>query len=95
MARETFVFRDGKVVEKHLARPLHEGDATFHVISDTMAPIRSMADGKMYDSKSRYVQGVRDKGCYIVGNDRMDRSTTALPSAGATIKRSIEQLRSR
>lgn len=39
---------------------------------------RSMADGKMYDSKSRYYESLRDQGMEIVGNDS---SHTRTPKA--------------
>jgi hypothetical protein len=41
-----------------------------YVRTDGMDPIRSMADGKIYDSKSGYYQSVRRADCEIVGNDR-------------------------
>lgn len=91
--RTTYVLRDGELVEKHLAEPLHEAHgAGPYVISDSMNPIRSMADGRVHDSKSRYLQGVRDAGCRVVGNDRLDRTITSAPRAGADIKRAIQQL---
>ncbi len=45
------------------------GSAGFYVQSDTMDPIRSMADGKMYDSKSRYRSDLRARGLIEVGNE--------------------------
>lgn len=63
------------------------------IISDNMNPIRSMADGKVYDSKSAYERGVKATGCRIVGNDRLDSSRTEAPRAGRDIKRAIEQLK--
>jgi hypothetical protein len=71
------------------------------VRADGMAPIRSMADGKMYDSRSRYHASVRRAGCEIVGDDRAGfgrpRTTEALipPNIGADLRRAIEELRSR
>lgn len=32
--------------------------------------LRSMADGRMYDSKSRYLRGVKNAGCEVIGNER-------------------------
>jgi hypothetical protein len=39
------------------------------VISDTMDAVRCMADGKMYDSKSRMSATHRAHGCVEVGNE--------------------------
>jgi len=93
--RTTYVLRDGELIEKHLAEPLHSGGPTFHVISDTMDPVRSMVSGRVHDSKSTYRNEVHAAGCRIVGNDRLDRSMTSAPRAGADIKRTIEQLSQR
>jgi hypothetical protein len=70
-------------------------DAAPFVISDTMDGILNHADGRMYDSKSRYTRAVKAMGCEIVGNDRIERRTTPLPPVGPDIKRAIEQLSSR
>ena len=45
----------------HLAAP--------SVISDTMDPVKSMLDGRMYDSKSTLRQTYREGGVTEVGND--------------------------
>lgn len=66
-----------------------------YVISDTMDPIRSMVSGRMHDSKSRYRTEVHAAGCRIVGNDRLDRSTTPLPPIAPDIKRAVAELSSR
>ena len=39
------------------------------VITDTMDGTWNPIDGKMYDSKSKYYQTVKDAGCEIAGND--------------------------
>ena len=94
--RERYVYRNGELVNvldleyeepkrSHLSAPM--------IISDNMAPVRSMADGKIYDSKSSYERGVRAKGCRVVGNDRLESSRTEAPRAGHDIKRAIEQLK--
>jgi hypothetical protein len=38
-------------------------------MGDGVKGMQSMADGKMYDSKSAYYQSLKEKGCEIVGND--------------------------
>jgi len=63
-----------------------------YVISDNMAPIRSMADGKMYDSKSRYSAEVRARGCRIVGNDNIRQAAKPLPSVRGDLRRALQQL---
>ena len=71
------------------------------VRADGMAAIRSMADGKMYDSRSGYDASVRRAGCEIVGDDRAGfgrpRTTDALipPNIGADLRRAIEEQHSR
>lgn len=92
----TYVYRNGELIEKHLVE--HDEDKRSPlgapmIISDSMAPIRSMADGKMHDSKSSYLKGVHNAGCRVVGNDRLDApAPKALPRAGHDIKRAIQQL---
>ncbi len=39
------------------------------LICDTMEPVQSMLDGKMYDSKHRLRQTYKDAGVVEVGND--------------------------
>lgn len=101
MARATYVLRNGKLVEKHLASPLHARHRQApNIRTDGMEPIRSMADGKVYDSKSTYERSVRAHGCEIVGNERtsFDRRADFTPARGEIardVKQSIEQLRSR
>lgn len=98
MGRATYVMRDGQLVEKHLAAPLHQGDLAPFVRADGMDAIRSMADGRMYDSKSAYYGSVKRAGCEIVGNDRNGygkRPEYRGEGIGQAIKQSIEQLRAR
>lgn len=98
MSRETYVLRDGQLVPKHLAQPLHAGAPAPMIRTDGMDPIRSMADGRMYDSKSSYYGSVKAAGCEIVGNDKapFDRRPEFVPSGvGRDIKTAIEQLRSK
>lgn len=45
------------------------GEARFYVQSDTIEPFRSMADGKMYGSKSKYRADLKARGLIEVGND--------------------------
>lgn len=68
--RTVFVIRDGVAVDKREAPPLHRARSAHYVISDTIDGFRSMADGKMYDSKSRYATDLRARGLEIVGNEK-------------------------
>lgn len=98
MARATYVIRNGELVEKHLASPLHPTRDAPNIRPDGMDAIRSQADGRMYDSKSGYYQSVRAAGCEIVGDDRksFDRKPEFQPTiSGPDIKQAIEQLRNR
>lgn len=44
------------------------------IISDTIEPFRSMADGKIYSSKSLYRGDLRARGLTEVGNDAQSRT---------------------
>lgn len=97
MSRETFVLRNGQLVPKHIAAPLHSTHgAGPNIISDTMDLTLNHADGKHYDSKSRYYRAVKAAGCEIVGNDMsaMKNRPQLAEISGRDIKRAIEQLKS-
>lgn len=77
MARERFVYdrQQGKLVpawvfyEKQ-ARGVARSDLPAPMlISDSLADVLNPADGKRYDSKSKYYAAVKAKGCEIVGSD--------------------------
>jgi hypothetical protein len=96
MTRTTYVIRSGELVDKRLAPPLHAGASAPMIRADAMDPLRSMADGQIYDSRSAYYASVRAAGCEVVGNERapFDRRPAFEPSrAGADIKIALEQLR--
>lgn len=66
-----------------------------YIRTDGMDPLRSMADGKVYDSKSGYYKSVRQAGCEIVGDDRAGfgpRPEYRPQGVGQSIKRAIESL---
>lgn len=93
----TYVYRNGKLIEKHLAEPLHI-DPKFYVISDTMNATRNHADGKVYDSKAKFRAATRAAGCIEIGNETIKpRAPVKLSNEqrAMDIKRAIEQLRSR
>jgi hypothetical protein len=66
-----------------------------YVISDSMDAVRSMADGQMYDSKSRYRAELRARGCYELGNDRVEPRSATPPPVRDTLRRTFQQLSSR
>lgn len=73
----------------------HFGEQTgsaFNVISDSMDPIRSMADGKMYDSKSRYRGDLKARGLIEVGNDRVERRPVQAPRVRDDMRQALRQL---
>lgn len=75
------------------ARHFGETTSGLQIISDGMAPIRSMADGRMYDSKSQYRRELKARNCVEVGNERVSRTTTAPQvSVRESMRRSIQQL---
>ena len=49
------------------------------LIRDQIDPFKSMADGKLYDSKSAYRQTLRDRGLVEVGNDNPAKHIKAPP----------------
>ena len=63
-----------------------------YVISDTMDPIISMADGKPYDSKSRYRADLRARGLIEVGNDRIERRPVQAPPVRQHMREALRQL---
>jgi hypothetical protein len=62
------------------------------IISDTTAPFRSMADGKMYDSKSVYRRDLRARGLIEVGNERVQQRQTPPPPVRETLRQVRQQL---
>lgn len=65
----TYVYRNGKLVDKRRAPPLPKHGTAAFVISDEMAPTRHMADCKMYTSKAKFREATRAAGCVEVGNE--------------------------
>jgi hypothetical protein len=61
----TYVYRDGKLIEKSKAPP----KSGAFVISDTMQIMKHPITGKLMDSKSEFRAVTRAHGCVEVGND--------------------------
>ncbi len=98
MTRTTYVIRDGELVDKRQAAPLNAKAEAPMVRPDGMGPMRSMADGRVYDSRSAYYASVRAAGCDIAGDARaaFERRRDFDPGRAAQdIKMAIEQLKSR
>lgn len=90
MARSTYVLRDGKLVEKHLAAPLEARPSSAYVISDCMDAAAHPCTGRMMDSKSQFRRVTRAHGCVEMGND----APTSAPKAtydSEGLKRDIAQ----
>lgn len=89
----TYVYRDGKVVEKTYE---NSNDAPY-VISDEMASLVNHADGKHYTSKAKFRQATRDAGCVEIGNEalvtRRRPITLDRRQRREDIKRAIHDLR--
>ena len=65
----TYVYRNGKLVDKRRAAPRHSADAATHVISDTMAETQHMASGRFHTSKSEFRKDTKAHGCIEFGNE--------------------------
>jgi hypothetical protein len=68
-------------------------DAGFYVQSDTIDAFRSMADGKVYDSKSNYRRDLRARGLVEVGNDRVEQKAVPLPPVRDALRQAYSQWR--
>lgn len=95
--RGVWVFRDGQLIPKHLAPPLHRRFGTSaYVIGDGMEPTLNPANGRRYDSKRAYYRAVRDAGCEIIGNETPKASPRKdLGDPGEDIKLAIETVSAR
>lgn len=73
MSRAVYVLRDGVLVEKHLAPPLHDRSDAPYISPDGMGMTlehTAFADGRSTDSKSQYRRWTQEAGCVEKGNDR-------------------------
>lgn len=67
-------------------------DPGFYLIRDGIDPFRSMADGRLYDSKSQYRNDLRARGMIEVGNEQVSQAPTKAPPIRGDIRRAIQQL---
>jgi hypothetical protein len=65
----TYVWRNGKCVDKRRAKPLHYSDEAPGVISDIMDPTQHMATGVFHTSKHKFREDTKASGCIEYGND--------------------------
>ena len=65
----TYVYRNGELVEKHLAAPKGIGFVR-GVISDSIPDMVHPANGKRYDSKSSFRKVTKAHGYIEVGNEK-------------------------
>ena len=91
MSRRRLLWRNGDWLEiPEGYTPARKGP---YIISDTQAAFKSMADGKMYDSKSQYRRSLREQGYVEMGNDLPQQKTYQPANVGKDIKDAIEQVR--
>lgn len=65
----TYVYHNGKVIDKARAPAKYFAGKAAYVISDEMDATRHMATGEYMTSKSKFRRATRDAGCVEVGND--------------------------
>jgi len=97
----TYVYRNGKVIDKELAGPKHSSSSAPYAITDEMAATRHMADGKYYTSKHKFREATKAHGCIEVGNELKTLTQPRRPKSldrqqrVNDIRRAIEYLKSR
>lgn len=78
-------------------------DFAFPAVIGAMAPIKSMADGKIYDDKRSYYKSIAREGCEVIGFDKnwtdhiassFDEKSYEADVVG-DVKRAIEEISSR
>lgn len=68
-------------------------DAGFYIVSDNIDAFRSMADGKMYDSKSQYRSDLKARGLVELGNEQPKGPRNEMRPVRDDLRRSLQQLR--
>jgi hypothetical protein len=69
-----------------------------YIRTDGMDPIMNHANGQMYDSRSAYERGVKDAGCEIIGNEKIEpapRPELCERELKQDIKTAMEQVEAR
>lgn len=62
------------------------------IISDQHEPFKSMADGKMYDSKSAYRRSLKVHGCEEVGNEYHEPKAFEPEGVEQDVKDAMDQI---
>lgn len=75
MSRETYVMRDGALVPKRLAAPLHAPDRVGPFVRSDTIDLVNPIDGKRYDSRSAYDAVARRAGLVEVGTEDLAKHT--------------------
>jgi len=89
----TYVYRDGRVVDKATARPRSVNAPVRGVISDTMPAMRHPITQKLMDSKSGFRAVTKAYGCVEVGNEvQRDTRRVDMPSLKGDIAHAIREL---
>lgn len=65
----TYVYHNGRVIDKVKAPAKYFAGKAAYVISDEMPTTWHPGNGKRYSSKAKFRQATRDAGCIEVGND--------------------------
>lgn len=63
-----FVMRNGRLVDRARAAPLHIANEAVRIIRDEIEPTRHMATGEYFTSKAKFRRRTRDVGCIEVGD---------------------------
>lgn len=91
MSRTTYIWRNGKCVEKSKAPPRRHDGA--YIQSDNLPEMRHPITGKLMDSKSQFRAVTRAHGCVEVGNEvQRDTRRIDMGPIGADIARAITEL---
>lgn len=90
--RRRLLWRNGDWLEipQDYTPPRRKGP---YIISDTQEAFKSMADGKMYESKSEYRRSLREQGYVEMGNDLPAEKTYQPQNVGRDIKDALEQVK--
>lgn len=96
MARETYVYRNGKMVLKHLARPLGAVGPGVGIIKD-LEPYRNTVDGKVVGGRRQHRDFLRAYELTEVGDQAPREAPRAPPNVVdhklvETIKRHMGKL---
>ena len=97
MSRGVWIVRNGELIPKHLAPPLHPrfGEGPM-VIGDGLPDVLNPVNGKIYDSKHAYERAVRDAGCHILGGEMPSASKRkAMSDPGPAIKDALDRIEAR